>query len=381
MKKIYLTIFAFIASFTILFAIELGQWDNFQDKTTQGWQTGASNPNPPAVVTDGGPEGDGDAYLLLTSNGSAGPGGRLIVFNGAQWTGDYTGAGIETISMHMNNFGTSDLSMRIAFQGPGGNFWSVDPVMVPASSGWVTVQFPVQAGDLTGGSNVSATLAGVGDVRILHSVSGNYIADIVNTQLGIDNITAADQPLPVEFIVFNAMVRSSSVNLSWTTASETNNRGFEVQRKVKDEEGWIKRGFVRGQGTSTEKHSYRFIDNNITGGNYSYRLKQIDYSGIYSYSDIVEVNVVEVNRFSLSQNYPNPFNPVTNFEFQIADFGFVSLKVYDVLGKEVATLVNEERSPGVYEIEFDASGFASGVYYYRLEAGNFSNTNKMMLIK
>ena len=384
MKKIYLVLSATLTSFAILFAIEPGQWDNFQDNTTQGWQTGAPDPNPPVVVADGGPQGDGDAYLLLTSNGSSGPGGRLIVINSTQWTGDYTSAGVETISMYMNNFGSSDLSMRIALQGPLDYFWSINPVSVPANSGWVTVQFPVQAGDLTGGTNISATLAGVLSIRILHSVSGNYIADIVTAQLGIDNITAAEEPLPVEFVAFNAVVEGSSVNLSWSTASEINNRGFEIERAsslTTPGQDWITRGFVKGRGTSTEKHNYSFIDENILSGNYSYRLKQIDYSGIYLYSDIIEVNVVEPGQFNLSHNYPNPFNPVTKIKYSLPQTGYVTLKVYNSLGQEVAILVNNFNEAGTHEVEFDASAFNSGVYYYRLEAGNFSDVNKMILIK
>jgi hypothetical protein len=380
MKKTYFVFVAIIASFTILFAIELNQWDNFQDGTTQGWQTGAPNPNPPVVVTDGGPEGAGDAYLLLTSSGSTGAGGRLIVFNSAQWTGDYTGAGVEMISMHMNNFGSVELSMRIVLQGPGDNFWSVNPVLVPPQSGWVTVQFPVQAGDLTGGSDVSATLGGVTRVRILHSVSGSYIADRVTAQLGIDNITAAHEPLPVEFISFSAVANGSAVNLSWTTASETNNLGFEIQRKIKEDHKWLTKGFVKGEGTSAEKHSYSFIDDNVLPGNYSYRLKQVDYSGIYSYSDIIEVNV-ELSQFYLSQNYPNPFNPVTKIKYSLLQTGYVTLKVYNTIGEEVVTLVNNIEEAGSHQVGFDASDFNSGVYYYRLESGNFSVTNKMILIK
>jgi hypothetical protein len=380
MKKTYFVFVAIIASFTILFAIELNQWDDFQDGTTQGWQTGAPNPNPPVVVADGGPEGAGDAYLLLTSSGSTGAGGRLIVYNSDQWAGNYTSTGVNMISMHMNNFGSVELSMRIVLQGPGDNFWSVNPVLVLSQSGWVTVQFPVQAGDLTGGSDVSATLGGVTSVRILHSVSGSYVADRVTTQLGIDNITAADEPLPVEFIAFNAVVQGSSVNLSWSTASEINNRGFEVLRKIAEGSEWLTRGFVKGEGTSAERHNYGFTDSNIPEGKYSYRLKQIDYSGIYSYSDIIEVNV-EPSRFYLSQNYPNPFNPVTKIRYSLPQTVYVTLKVYNTIGEEVVTLVNNIEEAGSHLIEFDASDFNSGVYYYKLESGNFSVTNKMTLIK
>ena len=381
MKKIYLIAFVIITSFTILFAIELNQWDNFQDNTTQGWLTGGSNPNPPEVIADGGSEGTGDAYLLLVSTGSSFAGGRLAVFNNDQWTGDYTTAGVSFISMHMNNFSTSDLSMRIALRGPENDYiWSVDPVLVPQESGWITVQFPVQAADLTGEGDVSATLSDVTSLRIFHRVDEeDFRADTVTAQLGIDNITAAEQPLPVEFIAFNAFTEGSSVNLSWTTATEINNHGFEVQRKIKGLE-WITRGFVKGEGTSTEKHNYSFVEQNVPEGNYAYRLKQVDYSGIFSYSDIIEVNV-GVSRFYLSQNYPNPFNPVTTIKYSLQQTGYITLKVFNTIGEEVATLASNVEEAGSHEVGFDASALNSGVYYYRLESGGFSETNKMILIK
>ena len=382
MKKIYLIAFVIITSFTILFAIELNQWDNFQDNTTQGWLTGGSNPNPPEVIADGGSEGTGDAYLLLTSTGSSFAGGRLAVFNNDQWTGDYTTAGVSFISMHMNNFSTSDLSMRIALRGPENDYiWSVDPVLVPQESGWITVQFPVQAADLTGEGDVTATLSDVTSLRIFHRVGDeDFRADTVTAQLGIDNITAAEQPLPVEFIAFNAFTEGISVNLSWTTATEINNHGFEVQRKITEDTEWITRGFVKGEGTSTEKHNYSFVEQNVPEGNYAYRLKQVDYSGIFSYSDIIEVNV-GVSRFYLTQNYPNPFNPVTTIKYSLPQAGYVALKVFNTIGEEVATLASNIKEAGSYEVEFDASALNSGVYYYRLESGGFSITNKMILIK
>ena len=131
------------------------------------------------------------------------------------------------ISMHMNNFGTSDLSMRIALQGQDDYFWSVNPVLVPAQSGWVIAKFSVLPEDLktgAGGGDVSATLSNVVALRIFRRVDGNdFRADPITTQLGIDDITAAEDPLPAEFIAFNAVVQGGSVNLLWRTASEINN--------------------------------------------------------------------------------------------------------------------------------------------------------------
>ncbi len=379
MKKISFIIFYIIVSFTILFAIELNQWDNFQDNTTQGWQTGSSNPHPPVVVANGGPEGAGDAYLLLTSNGSF-AGSKLVVFNNKQWTGDYINVGVKFISMYMNNFGTTDLKVRISLSGPGGNFWSVNPVSVPQGSGWVLAKFSVQAADLTGSGNISSTLQGVTGLRILHSVNGGYQGDAVTAQLGIDDITASEQPLPVEFISFSSFTDGNTVNLLWATATETNNFGFEVQRKIKKDAEWISRGFIKGIGTSSEKHGYSFIEQNVPEGNYYYRLKQVDYSGTFSYSNIIEVHA-GVGQFYLSQNYPNPFNPVTTIKYSLPQTGYTTLKIYNTVGKEIATLVNNVKETGTHEAKFDASFLSSGVYYYRLQSGSLSVTNKMILIK
>ena len=155
--------------------------------------------------------------------------------------------------------------------------------------------------------------------------------------------------VPVELTSFTASVQSAVVSLNWTTATETNNQGFEVQRKAKDSE-FEKIGYVPGFGTTTETKSYSFTDSKISSGIYSYRLKQIDFDGSYEYSPEVEIQVTTPLVFSLEQNYPNPFNPSTTIEFTLPQKEFVSLIIYDVLGNEVATLVNEEREPGSYEV-------------------------------
>ena len=194
-----------------------------------------------------------------------------------------------------------------------------------------------------------------------------------------------DATVPVELASFTSSVSYSEsgniVELSWATATEVNNQGFFVERKSSNSE-WTSLDFIEGQGTTTETHFYTYEDKNVAVGSYSYRLKQIDFDGSSKYYDLS--NVVEVSSpytYSLSQNYPNPFNPSTKISWQLKNDGFVTLKVYDQLGKEVATLVNEERPAGSYEIEFNASSLASGVYYYRISSGNFVDTKKMILIK
>ncbi|MDH3268542.1 MAG: T9SS type A sorting domain-containing protein, partial [Ignavibacteria bacterium] len=194
-----------------------------------------------------------------------------------------------------------------------------------------------------------------------------------------------DEFIPVELVSFTAYVshlaNSSTVELSWATATELNNQGFFIERKTESTD-WINLGFVDGNGTSTETKFYSFTDNTVTTGSYSYRLKQVDFDGTFRFYELG--NVVEVSTpftYNLSQNYPNPFNPSTTIAWQLKNDGLVTIKVYDQLGKEVATLVNEEKAAGSYEIEFNASSLASGVYYYRINAGNFVDTKKMILMK
>lgn len=211
---------------------------------------------------------------------------------------------------------------------------------------------------------------------------------------GIILHTANGGIIPVELISFNAEVIQYGVKLYWTTATETNNRGFEIQRQVGSKQSavgnWKEIGFVEGHGTTTEPRSYSFTDENVTTGRYKYRLKQIDYDGTFSFSDVVEVEFNQVpEEFRLYQNYPNPFNPSTKIKYTIpnvemnrgASLQMITLKIYDILGNEVTTLVNEERQPGVYEVEFETSSLASGIYLYQLKAGSFVQTKKMILTK
>lgn len=188
--------------------------------------------------------------------------------------------------------------------------------------------------------------------------------------------------IPVELTAFTALALDGSVVLNWRTATETNNRIFEIERKS-DNTNYVTIGFVSGQGTTTQPHDYSFVDKSVNPGVYSYRLKQIDYDGRFSYSD--EVNVVvglgTPSRFELLQNYPNPFNPVTTINYNIAQAGFVKLSVYNLLGQEIETLVNEFKESGYYQTAFDAANLSSGVYLYKLETPSFTQIKKMVVNK
>ncbi len=191
--------------------------------------------------------------------------------------------------------------------------------------------------------------------------------------------------IPVELTSFTASVGGNNVTLEWETATETNNSGFAIERKSATSE-FVQVGFVAGHGTTAEPQAYSFTDNSLIPGIYAYRLKQIDFDGTFDYSNVVEVEVLTPGSYTLAQNYPNPFNPSTKITFSLADDSKVTLKIFDLLGQEVATLVNQDLTAGVYNYDFNATGINSGVYFYKIEAvgvnGNeFVDIKKMMLLK
>ena len=189
-------------------------------------------------------------------------------------------------------------------------------------------------------------------------------------------------PLPVELNSFTASVTENGIELNWITVTEVNNYGFEVQRST-NEKNWQLLGFIQGSGNSNSPHQYSYFDSKINFGKYSYRLKQIDNDGSFEYSDIVNAHVgVIPGNFVLEQNYPNPFNPATVIRFAVKNSELTSLKVFNVLGKEVATLFKGVAESGrTYEVKFDGSDLPSGLYFYSLKSTSFSSTKKMLLLK
>ena len=180
--------------------------------------------------------------------------------------------------------------------------------------------------------------------------------------------------IPVELTSFTTHLNNNQVLLQWRTATETNNLGFEIERV----------GFVEGHGTTTEIRNYKYIDNisNLNATTFTYRLKQIDYDGSFEYSDEVKVfNLIIPDQYTLSQNYPNPFNPNTTIKFSTPNSNFITLRILNALGEEVDVLLNEVLSSGNYEVEWNASGLPSGVYFYQLKTESFIETKKMILMK
>ena len=231
--------------------------------------------------------------------------------------------------------------------------------------------------------NQGGTGSGTPVGSILSTINFTDFSDFV-----LANGIGGTNPFPVELISFTASVRNNSVLLIWETATEVNNYGFEVERSA-NSENWTKIGFLNGHGNSNSPKEYSFEDAKLINNSYQYRLKQIDNDGTFTYSNIVSVVVDQMpGGFALHQNYPNPFNPSTKISWLSPVSSWNTLKVYDILGNEVATLVNEFREAGYYEIEFSGSQLTSGVYIYKIQiypanggAEGFSETKKMIFTK
>ncbi len=246
------------------------------------------------------------------------------------------------------------------------------------------------SGKTTGIGNGTNTVTGLTTTQMqTQSTFTNAGWDFVNTWAISSNLNngfpylqwqktvAGALSLPVELSAFTATASTSSATLKWSTATEVNNYGYDIERRLVSVDAstvvdaqtlyasmqWTKVGFVAGNGTSNVAHTYSYTDANVSSGKYAYRLKQIDNSGTYKYSSEAEVSVTTPKNFMLSQNYPNPFNPTTTITYDIPAVGslhVVTLKVYDIIGREVATLVNESKEAGSYQVTFNASKLASG---------------------
>jgi hypothetical protein len=193
--------------------------------------------------------------------------------------------------------------------------------------------------------------------------------------------------LPVHLQSLYNTISGRNVTINWITTSENNNTGFEVLRASVDKNGingeYSTQGFVNGNGTTTQQKSYSYTDKNLNTGKYKYKLKQIDNNGNFEYFDLngfVEIGIP--NKYSVSQNYPNPFNPTTKIDFELPADSRVTMVIFDISGREVAKILNNEfTTAGYHTADFNASKISSGIYFYRLNADNFSVTKKMMLVK
>jgi len=290
---------------------------------------------------------NGLAVCTLTSDqyspdiSSDGSGGAIITWNDARNSTFY-----DIYAQRINSSGAPQ--------------WTADGIAISTVGG--KANLPVITGDASGGI-------------IAWQDSRNGILDIYASKASPDGV------LPVELTTFTADIFKNKVTLNWQTATEVKNYGFDVERTLVHSTKWQKIGFVQGNGNSNSPKEYSFTDPSVTSGSYAYRLKQLDNDGKYEYSKEVEIDLRIPVEFSLHQNYPNPFNPATIISYQIPVSGKVSLRVFDMLGREIATLVDEVKEAGTYNVSFDGKSFASGTYFYRFQSGNFVKINKMILMK
>ena len=267
----------------------------------------------------------------------------------------------------------------------GGNSWTQQSIkslnfhFVNDKIGWSvngsSINYTVDGGKIWTIQN-SNTNNFLWDISFVNMYSGWVVGDsgiILHTQ---------NSGTPVELMNFMAKLENNLVRLEWSTASEINNQGFFVERKKQNESNWESLTFIKGKGTTTFINHYTYKDVPIHSAKYKYRLKQIDFDGTVKLSNEIEIKFSQIPaRFKLYKNYPNPFNPSTIIEYQIPQAAHVSLKIYDILGHVVSTLINEEKNAGSYKVQFDAKRFASGVYIYQLKAGNYISARKMILLK
>ncbi|HRT99588.1 MAG TPA: T9SS type A sorting domain-containing protein [Ignavibacteriales bacterium] len=214
-------------------------------------------------------------------------------------------------------------------------------------------------------SNVSVTNSNVDDVTLyyLNNNGGNYTVGA----------------LPVELTSISISFKDNAILLTWQTATEVNNKGFEIEKFVNN--SWQNIGFVKGKGNSSVVNNYKFEDKTFIAGKNVYRLKQVDNNGVFKYYEPVEIEVVAPKAFELFNNYPNPFNPTTNIRFAIPEKSVVKIGIYNIKGELVRLVDNSEYEAGVHSKNIDMSGFASGVYFVKLSAGNNTKTIKINLMK
>ncbi|MDD5360919.1 MAG: T9SS type A sorting domain-containing protein [Ignavibacteria bacterium] len=296
-------------------------------------------------------------------------------FTSGTFSSAYAGVNLSE-TKHPNNTSSTDYLNR---------YWTVSQSGISSFSCSVTCQYV--SSDVTGNeNNMWASKYDAGQGWFLMNQADAFNHRLTGTVTGFSAISGGQQgQLPVSMSSFISNVSGRDVNLKWITASETNNDGFEIQRKT-GAGTWAKTGYVKGNGTKTTPTTYTFEDRKLNTGKYQYRLKQIDNNGNFEYHNLTsDVEISTPKEFKLSQNYPNPFNPVTNIDVNISAESKIKLIIYDITGREIKTLVNEILVPGYYTYKFDAANYSSGTYFCRMviDSKDVSKSliNKMVLIK
>lgn len=317
-------------------------------------------------------------------------------------TTTYSFGGRQLVSIAWGNTGTVPSSVTVTYNSgvnpPGtltgqysSGYWEITPAGGSGYTYGITLNYsPAILFNIADENNIKIAKRDGGNWDYLSGATVNT-TNKTATATGLNSfsqfaLTSSDAPLPVELASFTSMVIRNEVILDWSTSSEINNASFEIERSQvnsSNTNNFQRVGSIQGNGTTNETKNYKFNDRNIQTGKYKYRLKQIDFNGNFKYFDLSnEIEVGIPNKYDLSQNYPNPFNPVTKINYDMPKDGKVNLRIYDITGREVAALINNEIQPaGYYTIAFNASNLSSGVYFYRLATGDFVSTKKMMLIK
>lgn len=285
--------------------------------------------------------------------------------------------------------GVPSYELRLAGNSlPGTGNGTVLPQGVP----WLVIKMKiiVNTGVINYNSNCLQIRDSCSDIplSVTRTKINAYVANL-NTEITRCANQSVDCLLPVELASFTSVINRRDVTLNWTTSSEVNNHGYDIERsnvRGQKSEEWNKISFISGNGTVNSPKDYSFIDRNLSSGKYNYRLKQIDNNGNFEYFNLSNEVIVGVpEKFDLSQNFPNPFNPSTKINYDLPFDSKVSIKLFDMSGREVTTLVNEVKPAGYYTINFNASNLASGVYFYRINADangkNFVLAKKMLLLK
>jgi len=307
------------------------------------WHLGEQGPLPPLP-----PLGAFEAQFFLPENNFF---GTLSAYSDFRFT---------------NNTSSTEIEWRLVYQ--------------PVDGGGITVNWDLPSTitgvlqDIINGTFINVPIAGTGSFIVPDPYIFNKLKILINYDIEI----------PVELVSFNAAVIDKDVQLDWTTATETNNSGFELQNKRIEGNDWQVLSFIPGKGTTIEPQNYNYIDKNLSPGKYLYRLKQIDFNGSFEYYPDafgIEIDLTIPLHFTLEQNYPNPFNPSTKIKYSVPQSSYVIIKVFDILGNEIETLVNEEKPVGTYELTWYAKNLPSGIYFYRLRAGSFIETKKMVILK
>jgi len=327
-------------------------------------------------------------FQVNTNTGSDDLGGATIVFAFDTTAISFPNSPIKNIDYVFHNFCGGNYSPATVTRPMRNNIWiNIDLPFINNNNGTVVVANPAWTDVVTIHFDV-IDVTGTAHLSWLTSSPFWGIYDANNSTLWqTGTFTDLFGPLPVELVSFTGtLLPNEFVFLEWKTASELNHYGFEIEKSYLKSDAWDKIGFVESYGDPSSLVEYSFTDNTFHRFPVvRYRLKSIDNDGSFQYSDVVEINTGSTS-YELSQNYPNPFNPSTKIKFTIPSVGKqntvpVQLKVYDILGNEVASLVDEEKEPGVHEVEFSAANLASGIYIYRMQAAEFVETKKMILLR